>query len=93
MVTAEEFKPYLFYWIDSITNVQDVADYDGDAEWRCALLTFINYYDYKGVAFLFDLYERNIEPRGTVYQKLAEQIENKKLYADLTRILAEKNQS
>lgn len=93
LVTAEEFKPYLFYWIDSITNVQDVADYDGDAEWRCALLTFINYYDYKGVAFLFDQYERNIEPRGTVYQKLAEQIENKKLYADLTRILAEKNQS
>lgn len=92
LVTAEEFKPYLIYWIDSITNAAGVADYDGDAEWRCALLTFINYYDYKGVAFLLNLYNRNIEPEGGIYQKLAELIEDKQLYADLVRILAEKNQ-
>jgi hypothetical protein len=92
LVTAEEFKPYLIYWIDSIASVEGDADYDGDAEWRCALLTFINYYDYKGVALLFDLYNRNIEPAGGIYQKLAELIENKQLYADLVRILAEKNQ-
>jgi hypothetical protein len=92
LVTAEEFKPYLIYWIDSIANVEGVADYEGDAEWRCALLTFINYYDYKGVVLLFNLYDRNIEPGGSIYQKLADLIENKHFYADLVRILTEKNQ-
>src|SRR5437763_11927774 len=89
LVTAEEFKPYLIYWIDSIAIVED-ADYEGDAEWRCSLLTFINYYKYSGVKLLFSLYDRNIEPDGPIYKKLNERMENKRLHGDLVSALIDK---
>lgn len=91
LVSPEEFRPYLAYWIDSIANVDDVQEYKGDAEWRCALLTFINYYKYSGVSFLLSSYGWDIEPGGPIYEKLKKLMQNKQLYQDLVETLTEKN--
>lgn len=91
LVSADEFRPYLAYWIDSIANVDELEEYEGDAEWRCALLTFINYYRYSGVNSLLNSYGWNIEPAGPIYQKLKQLMQNKQLYQDLVDTLAKKN--
>lgn len=46
LVNAEEFRPYLIYWINTIGSA-NIEEYKGDAEWRCTLLTYINVYGYK----------------------------------------------
>jgi hypothetical protein len=86
LISADEFKPYLIYWIDSIANVENIEDYEGDAEWRCTLLTYINYYKYSGVKSLFNIYGRNIDSSGDTFIKLKGQIKNKQLYDDLINI-------
>ncbi len=79
LVTANEFKPYIRYWIDSIA-AGDSAD---DDAWRCALLTYINYYNYSGVKYLFQVYGINIEPNGKVFIELKEKMKDKPLCEEL----------
>lgn len=65
LVTAKEFDPYLSYWIEAITK----NDLPGrTAAWRCALLTYINFYGYSGVKNLFAAYGKQIGPDGAAYQ-------------------------
>lgn len=87
LVTPEEFRPYLIYWIDSVANVENIDVYEGDAEWRCVLLTYINYYRYSGVKSLFKVYGWDIEPGSEVYVKLKGLMENKKLQEELADCL------
>lgn len=87
LVNPKEFRPYLIYWIDLIANVENIEEYEGDAEWRCTLLTYINFYRYAGVKALFKVYGWDIEADGEVYLKLKDLMENKKLYEDLANSL------
>jgi hypothetical protein len=86
LVDAEEFRPYLIYWTDSITNG---TDHPGDVAWQCALLTYINYYNYPGVQYLFARFGKDITPDGKVYQKKKELMGDRalsdKLYQSVRR--------
>lgn len=67
LVSPDEFKPYLIYWVDSIASSDNESDARKDAAWRLSLLTYINYYKYSGVQYLFNLYGKNIEPGMELY--------------------------
>jgi hypothetical protein len=71
LVTAEEFDPYLSYWIDAITKNEHP---EIDAIWQCTLLTYINFYGYPGVRCLFAAYGKDISPDGKLYQHLMEEL-------------------
>lgn len=76
LVEANEFKPYLIYWINSITaNNSDKLD----TAWQYALLTYINYYDYSGVKILFNRFGYDIDPDKKLYQRLKNSMEDKGL--------------
>jgi hypothetical protein len=81
LVTAEEFDPYLRYWIDAITK-NDLPE--RSATWRCTLLTYINFYDYSRVMGLFAAYGKDISPDGVVYKTFMEEM--KKISPEKTNI-------
>lgn len=82
LVNAEEFKPYLIYWINTIGSA-NIEEYKGDAEWRCTLLTYINVYGYEETVNLFKDYDKNIKPDGELYKRLGELIKEEKLFEKL----------
>jgi hypothetical protein len=86
LVTANEFKSYIGYWIDSIA----AGDSANDDAWRCALLTYINYYNYSGVKYLFKSYDLNIEPNGKIFTELKENMNDKLLCEKLLSSIASK---
>lgn len=71
LIKPGEIEPYLAYWLDSITSN---ADPEYDATWRCALLTYINYYRYSGVIKLFAAFGEDITPDGKLYQELLDSV-------------------
>lgn len=83
LVSSKEFRPYLIYWMDSIAGIEDVDVDEGDVEWKCALLAYINFYRYSGVKFLFKEYGWDIDFDGETYVRLKELTKNKKLHEDL----------
>jgi len=50
LVTVEELRPYIGYWIDDIAASTDDPK---DAAWTACLLTYIHFYGYQGVQALF----------------------------------------
>jgi len=84
LITQNELEPFIKYWIDAITeNTYPKVD----AKWRLALLTYIIFYEYKGVQRLMRKYQKDINPNQNegIYQKVKESVEkqNKKLAKDL----------
>jgi hypothetical protein len=67
VISAEELKPYIRYWVDAMTNNENPAE---DAAWRCTLLTYINFYDYSGVKFLLKRFDKNVESDSPIYNEL-----------------------
>ena len=76
LVDANEFKPYLNYWIDSITANNNRQD---DVAWQCTLLTYIHYYNYPGVKFLFGTFGKDIKPDGELYKRMKNSMADKEL--------------
>lgn len=74
LISSEELEPFISYWIDAMTKneepKEDNEDSKEDAAWRCALLTYINYYDYSGVKYLLECYEKDIAPNREIYSAL-----------------------
>ena len=71
LITAQEFAPYLNYWINAMTKNEQP---EKDATWRCTLLTYINFYGYPGVRCLFAAYGKDISPDGPIYQQLLDEL-------------------
>jgi len=55
LISADELKPYLEYWILGIAN-------DIESELRDALYRYIKFYKFKGVVKLFSCYQIDITP-------------------------------
>ena len=99
LVTEKEFEPYLFYWLQSMTkvanpenikvkagNVEEIErNCEEDNKWRIALLTYINYYNFDGVKYLFAKNGFEIDPdqKHSVFDGLGEMVKDKKFYNDL----------
>ena len=83
LISEDDLKPFIYYWVKTMTKVNGAGH---NATWRLTLLTYIDYYEFTGVQSLFDRYEKNIEPKGDIYQAIKNKVENK----DLARILEER---
>jgi hypothetical protein len=72
LVKVNDLKPYLGYWLHDIA-----ADTDdpADAAWSAALLTYIQFYGYRGVQSLFAEFGAPIEPTGSIYQGFLKKID------------------
>ena len=51
LVTAADLRPYIGYWIADIHSATSDPE---DAAWSAALITYIHFYSYRSVSFLFD---------------------------------------
>jgi hypothetical protein len=80
LVSKEEFEPYLIYWLQSMTSTEGSRE---DRSWRLALLTYISFYRYPGVNYLFKVYGMAIEPGGATYSALMSSLENDPLSRQL----------
>jgi len=76
LVSPDELRPYLSYWLESIAY----GDAQEDSEWRCALLSYINYYKFSGVVKLFAAYGFDISPNGQIYNDLKNQMAKQELF-------------
>lgn len=64
LISSDELEPFIRYWVEAITKNEDPKE---DAAWRCALLTYINFYDYAGVKHLLECYGKDVGPHSPIY--------------------------
>ena len=81
LVTPKEFRAYLEYWIDDLAADQGNED---DAKWRCATLTYIHFYGFKGVGRLFRDFGHDIGPDGRLFRDLGARMKDPALFEALT---------
>lgn len=65
LVSRRELDPYLRYWIDDIADFTKNRD---DAAWTCALLSYIEFYKFSHVRYLFKQYGYDISTSGALFQ-------------------------
>lgn len=83
LISLEELKPFLNYWIDAMTQNEHAED----ATWRFTLLSYIHFYNYSGVQFLLERFGKDISPASKIYKDLASSVDDKILVERLTRII------
>jgi hypothetical protein len=66
LIGKEDLDPYLRYWINDIASYSEDSD---DGAWTCALLNYIEFYDFTNVQQLFARYGYNIETHGPIYER------------------------
>lgn len=64
LVAPRDLRPYLGYWVEDISSKTDDRD---DDLWTCCILSYIDYYGYKGVQELFAAFGRDIKPNGELF--------------------------
>ena len=64
LVELPSLRPYLGYWIHEISCGTENVD---DAAWCAALLTYIAFYNFEGVLWLFDAFGQSISPESSAY--------------------------
>jgi hypothetical protein len=64
LISVKQLRPYLQYWID---DVHTQATDEEDAAWSAALLTYIAFYRFHGVQWLFRAFDRSIDPSGSTF--------------------------
>jgi len=64
LVTVEDLKPYLNYWIEDL--VSPTTDLD-DATWAACVITYANFYRFDGVRHLFEEFGHDIGPDSNIY--------------------------
>jgi len=64
LIDLPSLRPYIGYWIDDISSPTENID---DAAWCAALLTYISFYRFDGVLWLFDAFGKSIRPSSSTY--------------------------
>jgi hypothetical protein len=82
LVDVAELRPYLEYWIDDIHAPTKDPD---DAAWTAALLTYIDFYRFRGVQSLFRAFGRSIDPPESAFTGFLEQMEDQGLAESLAK--------
>lgn len=67
LTNVASLRPYLGYWIDSISEPTKSPE---DAAWNATLLTYISFYGFSGVLWLFKEFGRDITPASEFYCSL-----------------------
>ena len=82
LTDVRSLRPYIGYWIDDISSQTENAD---DAAWCAALLTYISFYRFDGVLFLFDAFGSGVRPSSSTYLSFLELMADKDLASQLAR--------
>jgi|SRR5665213_216051 len=80
VVDISTIRPYLGYWIDDIYSSTENKP---DAAWTAALLTYITFYQFEGVLWLFKKMGRDISVHSTAYLGFLEGMEDQELASRL----------
>jgi hypothetical protein len=80
LADVRSMRPYIGYWIDDISSPTENAD---DAAWCAALLTYISFYRFDGVLWLFDAFGKGIRPSSSTYISFLELMADQKLASQL----------
>ena len=76
LISVEQLRPYLQYWID---DIHSPAKDEEDAAWSAALLTYIAFYRFHGVQWLFRAFDRSIDPSTSVFTGFLRQMRDQRL--------------
>lgn len=76
LTDVRSLRPYIGYWIDDISAPTENAD---DAAWCAALLTYISFYRFDGVLWLFDAFGKGIRPSSSTYMSFLKLMTDQKL--------------
>ena len=82
LLNVTELAPYLRYWIEA---VQSPAKDGDDAAWAAVVLTYIQYYRFTGVQWLFNAFGRNIDPSGNAYRTLLSKMQDHDMAVKLAK--------
>ncbi|MEP7377692.1 MAG: hypothetical protein ABI675_30085 [Chitinophagaceae bacterium] len=80
LISIEELNPYLQYWID---DIHSPAQDPEDAAWSAALLTYIHFYRFTGVQWLFKAFGKDISPDQKVYRTFLSGMKDQDLASQL----------
>ena len=80
LVTVAELRPYLQYWID---DVAAEAKDDDDAAWSAVFLTYIEFYHFMGVQWLFRAFGKPIDRSSDAYAGFLTAMSDRSLAAAL----------
>jgi hypothetical protein len=84
LVRVDNMEPYLGYWINDIhAESENLAD----AAWTAALLTYIQFYGFYGVQYLFQAFGKEIGPDSEAYRRALAKMEDQDLAARLAASL------
>lgn len=82
LIDKASLRPYIGYWVDDIADPTVSRD---DAAWNATLLTYITFYRFKEVLWLFCEFGKDIGPKSSLYSALLKQIEDQELAKNLAR--------
>jgi hypothetical protein len=80
----------LRYWIDDIA---ELTQNPADAAWTCALLAYIQFYDFTKVQLLFAKYGHPIAVPGPVFDEQGKKVQDENLVTKLCEALRRKKES
>jgi hypothetical protein len=80
LIDISSLRPYIGYWIDSIASPTSNAE---DAAWCAALLTYISFYQFDGVVWLFNAFGKDIAPESSIYLTFLSRMVDQQLASDL----------
>lgn len=84
LISVSLLRPYIGYWIEDIASATDNRD---DAAWCATLLTYINFYRFDGVLWLFNKFGNDISPNSSIYQKFLWHMADRELATQLADTL------
>lgn len=82
LVEISALRPYIGYWID---DIHSSSENKMDCAWAGALLTYINFYRYQGVLWLFSEFGREIGPSSDAYRGFLKNMQDQDTAARLAR--------
>ena len=80
LISKSSLRPYIGYWIEDIASPTENR---GDAAWCATLLTYISFYRFNGVLWLFKEFGRDISPSSSIYREFLSRMVDKELASRL----------
>jgi len=80
LIDVSSLRPYIGYWVDDISSSTENPD---DAAWCAALLTYVSFYRFDDVLWLFDAFGSSIRPSSPTYHSFLRLMADQKLARQL----------
>jgi len=88
LISVSSLRPYIGYWIEDIASPTENRE---DAAWCATLVTYINFYRFDGVLWLFNEFGYNIYPNSLIYRDFLSRMSDRELASQLARTLEKPN--